>query len=219
MRTNYVRNSFGVQGEDITVGVMSDSYNTLPGNPAYNDVINGDLPGNGNPVNPSPVKVLKEFPLGQRTDEGRAMLQIVHDVAPKAKLSFRTGFLSPGDFASGIRELAADGCNVIVDDITFITEPFFKKGTVDDAITEVTNNGVVYVTAAGNFGNKSYGAVFNPVNAPAGLKGKAHNFGGGDILQSNSLKGSPANPGVYTIVLQWVDDIYSLSGAVPYDRG
>ena len=213
MRTNYVRNSFGVQGEDITVGVMSDSYNTLPGNPAYNDVINGDLPGNGNPVNPSPVKVLKEFPLGQRTDEGRAMLQIVHDVAPKAKLSFRTGFLSPGDFASGIRELAADGCNVIVDDITFITEPFFKKGTVDDAITEVTNNGVVYVTAAGNFGNKSYGAVFNPVNAPAGLKGKAHNFGGGDILQSNSLKGSPANPGVYTIVLQWVDDIYSLSGA------
>ena len=213
MRTNYVRNSFGVQGDDITIGVLSDSYNTLPGNPANNDVVNGDLPGIGNPVNPNPVKVLKEYPLGQRSDEGRAMLQIVHDVAPKAKLSFRTGFLSPGDFATGIRELAADGCNVIVDDITFITEPFFKKGTVDSAITDVTNNGVVYITAAGNFGNKSYGALFNPANAPAGLKGKAHNFGGGDILQSDSLKGSPTNPGVYTIVLQWVDDIYSLNGS------
>lgn len=212
MRTNYVRNSFGVQGEDITIGVMSDSYNTLPGNPANNDVINGDLPGSGNPLNQNPVKILKEFPLGQRSDEGRAMLQIVHDVAPKAKLSFRTGFLSPGDFAAGIRELAADGCNVIVDDITFITEPFFKKGTVDSAITDVTSNGVVYITAAGNFGNKSYGAVFNPANTPAGLKGKAHDFGGGDILQSDSLKGSLSNPGVYTIVLQWVDDIYSLSG-------
>ena len=213
MRTNYVRNSFGIQGEDITIGVMSDSYNTLPGNPALNDVINGDLPGTENPLNTNPVKVLKEYPLGQRTDEGRAMLQIVHDVAPKAKLSFRTGFLSPGDFATGIRELATDGCNVIVDDITFITEPFFIKGTVDSAISEVTNKGVVYISAAGNFGNKSYGALFNPANAPAGLTGKAHNFGGGDILQSDSLKGSQANPGVYTIVLQWVDDIYSLSGS------
>ena len=212
MRTNYVRNSFGVQGEDITIGVLSDSYNTKPGNPANNDVVNGDLPGAGNPANPVPVKILKEYPFGQRSDEGRAMLQIIHDVAPQAKLSFRTGFLSPGDFASGIRELATDGCNVIVDDITFITEPFFKNGTVDSAIADVVGNGVVYITAAGNFGNKSYGAVFNPVNAPAGLTGKAHNFGGGDFLQNDSLKGSPANPGVYTIVLQWVDDIYSLSG-------
>lgn len=213
MRTNYVRNSFGVQGDDITIGVMSDSYNTLPGNPANNDVVNGDLPGSANPLNTNPVRVLKEFPLGQRSDEGRAMLQIVHDIAPKAKLSFRTGFLSPGDFAAGIRELAADGCNVIVDDITFITEPFFKKGAVDSAVTEVTNNGVVYITAAGNFGNKSYGAVFNPVTAPARLRGMAHNFGGGDILQSDSVKGSVSNPGVYTLVLQWVDDIYSLSGS------
>lgn len=54
------------------------------------------------------------------------MLQIIHDIAPKSSLAFRTGFISPGDFANGIKELANNGCNVIVDDITYITEPFLK---------------------------------------------------------------------------------------------
>ncbi|MEO6490539.1 MAG: MBG domain-containing protein [Ferruginibacter sp.] len=210
MRTNYVRNGFKVQGTGIKVGVLSDSYNTQPGDPAANDVTNGDLPGTGNPVNATPVEVLKEYPFGKRSDEGRAMLQIIHDIAPKSPLAFRTGFLTAGDFAQGIRELAANNCKVIVDDITFITEPFYKPGVVETAINDVSAAGVSYVTAAGNFGSKSYEAAFNPANPPAGLTGKAHNFGGGDILQSDSLKGTLLTPGVYTIVLQWVDDIYSL---------
>lgn len=205
MRTNYVRNGFNVQGDSIRVGVISDSYNTLGG--AANDIVNGDLPGmNGT----NPVRVLKDYPYGQQSDEGRAMLQIIHDVAPKANLSFRTGFISPGDFAVGIADLANDSCNVIVDDITFITEPFFKAGVVENAIKAVTDKGVSYITAAGNFGSKSYESTFNPANAPAGLTGKAHNFGGGDILQSDSVKGTVLTPGIYTIVLQWVDDIYSI---------
>ncbi|MEO6135037.1 MAG: MBG domain-containing protein [Ginsengibacter sp.] len=213
MRTNYVRKGFKVQGEGVRIGVLSDSYNSLPGNPAYNDVINGDLPGAGNPQNTNPVKVLKEYPYGQRTDEGRAMLQIIHDVAPKADLSFRTGSISAGDFAVGIQELAADNCNVIVDDITYITEPFFRKGVVETAISDVTSKGVTYITSAGNFGNKSYGSLFKAVDVPEGYSGKAHDFGGGDILQSDSVKGTELNPGIYTIVLQWEDDIYSLNGS------
>ncbi|RYG52188.1 MAG: hypothetical protein EOO01_07050 [Chitinophagaceae bacterium] len=214
MRSNFARNGFGVSGDSIKVGVLSDSYNTLANNPAAQDVANDDLPGRaGNTVNPHPVKVLKDFPFGRRSDEGRAMLQIVHDVAPKAKLSFRTGFVSPGDFAQGIRELAADTCDIIVDDITYITEPFFKSGVVGAAIRDVTQQGVHYLTAAGNFGNKSYESNFTPAAAPAGLIGQAHSFASGDILQNDSLKGSIAQPGVYTIVLQWVDDIYSLGGS------
>lgn len=212
MRTNFVRNGYGLSGDSIKVGVLSDSYNTLTGTAAGIDVSNGDLPGIGNPVNNNPVQVVKEYPYGRRSDEGRAMLQIIHDVAPKAKLAFRTGFLTPGDFALGIRELADSGCHVITDDITFITEPFFRQGVVESSIQAVTANGVSYVTAAGNFGVKSYESIFQPAagNPPSGLVGKAHDFGGGDIFQNDSIKGSILQPGIYTIVLQWEDDIYSL---------
>ncbi|MEP7318395.1 MAG: S8 family serine peptidase, partial [Panacibacter sp.] len=204
--TNYVRNGFGLTGKGVKVGVISNSYNTIPGNPAQTDIVNGDLPGTGNPDDPQPLDILKEYPYGRATDEGRAMLQIVHDIAPEASLAFRTGFISSGDFAEGIKELQEDSCNIIVDDVTFITEPFFEDGVVARAVDDVTAKGVSYFTAAGNYGNKSYRNAFNPVAAPAGITGFAHDFGGGDIYQSISLV-----PGTYTIVLQWADSIYSLS--------
>src|SRR6185312_10536524 len=97
-----VRGGYGLTGQGVKVGVISNSYNTIPGNPAQTDVLNGDLPGIGNPDYPTPVEVLQEYPYGQQSDEGRAMLQIVHDVAPGAKLAFRTGFINASDFALGI---------------------------------------------------------------------------------------------------------------------
>ena len=205
MRTDFLRNGYKLNGDSIKVGVISDSYNTLANNPASTDVSNGDLPGTGNPVNGTPVQVLGEYPFGRRSDEGRAMLQIIHDIAPKATLAFRTGFVSPGDMALGIRQLKQASCDVIVDDVTFITEPFFRDGVVTQAVNEVSQQGVTYFTSAGNFGNKAYESNFNATAAPAGIIGSAHNFGGGDIFQNISLK-----PGTYTIVLQWDDDFYSL---------
>lgn len=212
MRTNLARNGFNVAGNGIKIGVLSDSYNTL--NRASQDMDNKDLPGPNDTVNTNPVSVLLEYPYGTRSDEGRAMLQILHDVAPKAKLAFRTGFLTAGDMAQGIRQLADSNCNVIVDDVTFITEPFFRPGVIANAIRDVSTRGVHYVTTAGNFGNKSYGAIFNPSSAslPSGVYGQAHDFGGGNIYQIDSVKGSPAQPGVYTLVLQWQDNFYSLGG-------
>ncbi len=212
VRANLVRNGYNLQGEGVKIGVISDSYNTILSattnpitNTAAQDIGNGDLPGTGNPNgNTTPVHVLKDYPF-KRSDEGRAMLQIVHDVAPKAELFFRTGFISAGDFALGINELKQEGCNIIADDITFITEPFLKDGIVAAAVDAVAAAGTTYFSAAGNFASKSYEKDFNPVAAPAGLIGNAHNFGGGDVFQSVNL-----SPGNYTIVLQWVDDIYSL---------
>ena len=206
MRSNFVRNGFRVAGLGVKVGVLSDSYNTIPNS----DVDNGDLPG----LNGDSVQVLLEYPYGQRSDEGRAMLQIIHDVAPAARLAFRTGFITAGDMARGIGELADANCNVIVDDVTFITEPFFRPGVIARAIQGVSQRGVHYVTAAGNFGEKSYEGVFvpSPAPLPTGIFGRAHDFGGGDILQSDSVKGSSTQPAVYTLVLQWDNEMYSLGG-------
>jgi hypothetical protein len=205
MSSNTARGAFRVTGKNIKVGVISNSYNTLPGDPAGIDVSNYDLPGTGNPYNSNPVSVLEEYPYGPQSDEGRAMMQIVHDIAPDAKLAFKTGFITSGHFAESIIALANDSCDVIVDDVTYVTEPFFTDGIVAQAVDEVTARGVSYFSAAGNFGNASYEGNFNGTTAPPGFSGEAHDFAGGDVAQSVTL-----SPGAYTIVLQWEDSIYSL---------
>ena len=106
------------------------------------------------------------------------MLQVVHGIAPKARLDFRTGFVSPGDFAQGILQLQKDSCNIIVDDVTYITEPFFPDGVVAQAANYVVSQGVSYFSAAGNNGSSAFGSTFKPTAAPAGISGQAHDFGG-----------------------------------------
>ncbi|MBL8000674.1 MAG: S8 family serine peptidase [Flavobacteriales bacterium] len=203
LRSFRARTAFGVDGTGIKVGVLSDSYNTKLGDPASDDVLKKDLPGLTNPDHPTPVQVLQDYPFGSRSDEGRAMLQIVHDVAPGAELAFRTGFLGAVDFANGIRALQQAGCDVIVDDISYISEPMFRDGVVAQAVNEVKALGVTYFSAAGNFGTNSWQGAFAPVAAPAGVVGQAHDFdpgAGTDIYQSIKLY-----QGEYTIVFQWDD--------------
>ncbi len=217
MRSDKVRDRFGVDGTGVKVGVLSDSYNSKQA--AQTDVNEGDLPGtktNGQTSNnPEPVQVLLDFPPGN--DEGRAMLQIVHDVAPKARLAYRTGFITAGNFAKGITELAdvnlAGGkCDVIVDDITYITEPFLRDGVVANTVNAVVSQGVNYFSSAGNFGERSYEGIFQGVTNTSVIPAPAtvHRFGAtnAEIFQTLKLK-----PGSYTIVLQWNDDFHSLGSA------
>jgi cytoskeletal protein CcmA (bactofilin family) len=193
MRANWSRAGYDINGQGVKIAVLSDSYDTKEGAAADN-ITNGELPH---------VTVVKELPsrYGQGTDEGRAMLQIVHDVAPGAELYFRTGFITAGDFAKGIRDLKTNqNADIIVDDITYITEPFYTDGRIAQAVNDVKDLGVSYFTAAGNFGNKSYESIFNPYPGK-----QTHAFSGTDTLQNITV-----GPGNYTIVLQWDDPVYSI---------
>ncbi len=219
MRSHFVRSRFGLDGSGVKVGVISDSYNSNGG--AQNDVDQGDLPGIKSSAalppneNLEPVQALSPDPSAGH-DEGRAMLQIIHDVAPKAKLAFRTGFLTPGHFAKSIKDLASPTlpggrCDVIVDDITYITEPFLRDGKVAQTVNQVVTQGVSYYSSAGNFGQQSYESVFNGVSNTSIIgTGKIHQFGSDStkIYQTVNLK-----PGSYTIVLQWSDEFHSLGSA------
>ncbi len=49
-----------------------------------------------------------------------------------------------------INWLAAQGCRVIVDDVSFFDQPFFQDGTIAQTVASLPSN-VVYVTAAGNY--------------------------------------------------------------------
>ena len=151
----------GVDGSGITVGVMSDSFDTAPGPiNAADDVATGDLPGPGNPFgNTQPVVVFQDWTI-QPTDEGRAMAQIVHDLAPKARLGFATANGGEVNFANNIRSLAGlpgaeravpgFKADVIVDDVVYKTEPFFQDGIIAQAVDEVAAAGVSYFSSAGN---------------------------------------------------------------------
>jgi Subtilase family len=91
------------------------------------------------------------------SDEGRAMLQLVYDLAPGAELSFATAFTGEDEFAANIRALAEDGADIIVDDVIYFAEPFFQDGVVALAVDDVvTNDSVAYFSSAGNNAAQSY---------------------------------------------------------------
>jgi subtilisin family serine protease len=148
------RESFGVDGSGVTVGVLSDSYAEAQGvvRSAEDDVQSADLPGTGNGCagQTGSIDLVEDLKNDEASDEGRAMLQIVHDVAPGAALSFATAFTSEDGFAANIRKLAAKGADVIVDDVAYLEEPYFQDGPVAVAIAKVAGEGVSYFSAAGN---------------------------------------------------------------------
>ena len=141
----------GVDGTGITVGVISDSFNVAENvaTTAADDVALGALPGPGNPCGyETPVVVVSDATEG--SDEGRAMAQLVHGIAPGAQLLFANGFPSAFVMADNIRALVAAGADIIVDDLSFYAEPIAQAGVLADAIQEARDAGVAYFSSAGN---------------------------------------------------------------------
>jgi hypothetical protein len=146
-----LRDTFGVTGAGIKIGVLSDSFNDLGG--AAADEADGALPAN--------VTVLQDDPYGTGTDEGRAMLELVHQVAPGAQLYFATAEGGDQNFANNIAALGAAGCNIILDDVTYYDEPMFQEGVISQAIDSVVAGGAMYFTAAGNNASNAYQASWS----------------------------------------------------------
>ncbi len=199
-----------VDGSGIKVGVLSDSYDMALGAPGYAalDIANGELPES--------VEVLKDNSY-KASDEGRAMMQIIHDVAPGASLAFHTATASPRQFEVGFNALKDIGCDIIVDDITFITEPFFGIGRISESIQSfVSQPGKFHYTSAGNIANKGYQATFKPSTnlpvtnfIPSDNITKAHVFGTNTDGSQDYLQKISVVPGTYLIVLQWKEDAAS----------
>ena len=63
------------------------------------------------------------------------MLEIVHDIAPGAQLYFATADNGALSFAANISALAAQGCTIIVDDITYFSEGAFQDGPIAQALS------------------------------------------------------------------------------------
>lgn len=197
MRAQVARRNFHLDGRGIKIGVISDSFDAF--GDAKVDVASGDLPGKGNPLGyQKPVRVLQDLKSG--SDEGRAMLQIITDIAPGAELLFHTADAANGiteqSFSKAVRALARAGADIIVDDVGFATT-FFQDGLAAQTVTQVTNQGVAYFSAIGNDSNRSYESTFRPSTTFQfrGNTYEAHDFNSGDgidLFQDVVLPGGSA---------------------------
>jgi subtilisin-like proprotein convertase family protein len=207
-----VRTRQKVSGIGTKVCALSDGVNSLA-----DSVATGDLPPD--------VDVLP----GQAGDgdEGTAILEIIHDLAPKAALGFATAFTSEESFAQNIRDLRTAGCDIIVDDVGYFDEPSFQDGIVAQSVIAVTNDGGLYFSSAGNEQNFDIGIAGNYegdfVSSGQGIgkfAGVAHDFDPGPGVQTSDPL-SEDSAGTAT-TLQWADamgqsgndyDLYELDGA------
>lgn len=182
-RAAAARTTFGANGAGVRIGVIADGVVSLAGSQAA-----GDLPAN--------VIVLPG--LTGSGDEGTAMLEIINDLAPGARLYFATANGGVTAFAQAIRDLRAAGCDIILDDAGYINETPFQDGqapnivsttnggVVWQAVNDVVAAGVLYFSAAGNKGNKNdntsgtWQGDFADGGALALVPGgTVHDFGGG----------------------------------------
>jgi subtilisin-like proprotein convertase family protein len=192
------RARFKVTGTGVKVCALSDGVDSLAVSQA-----SGDLPAN--------VDVLP----GQAGsgDEGTAMLEIIHDLAPNAKLGFATAFISEESFAQNILDLRSVAhCDIIVDDVIYFHEDPFQDGLVAQSVNTVTADGAFYFSSAGNEGNTIDGTAGNYegdfVNSGRGVgkfAGSAHDFDPGPGVQVFDPL-SPGSIGV-PIVLWWADPL------------
>jgi len=176
METDALRTSLETDGAGVTVGVMSNSFDNYDGSAGREDVTLTDDIETGDLPSADRIQVLEEAP-SPANDEGRAMMQIVHDVAPGADLAYHTALGGRGAFANGIRALADAGASVIVDDLLYLNEPVFQDGIIAQAIDDVARQQeVVHVSAAGNSGTDGYEAPFTASGETGPLGGELHDF-------------------------------------------
>ena len=210
------RAAFGVDGSGVRVGILSDSVK---------DRIGGQLSGNGCAQTltgaapqlsgdlPAQITVLDSGP-GGGTDEGAAMAELIHDLAPGADLLFRAVVVNETDFADGFDTLRTCGASVLVDDAQFLSEPMFQDGFVAQAAARALAAGVPVFSAAGNeagFGVLQTFADPDPAaelaDPPTGAD--FNDFGGGEKFAGITV---PAGCGVI-VVLEWNEPFSGTLGA------
>ncbi|WP_103020751.1 S8 family serine peptidase [Salinibacter altiplanensis] len=214
------RTALDVNGSGQKVCALSDSYDrsATAATTAQDDVASGDLPGPGNPAGrAAPVDVLDDSEPG--SDEGRAMLQLIHDLAPGAELGFHTAVGGLPAFVQGIHDLAdpqKGDCDILVDDVRYNTQPFFQDGPVANAVDRVVAEGVAYFSSAGNDGQNAYQDGFRDSGRQGVLSSSAvaHDFApsGGtvDTLQRITIR----RGGTFRIfTMQWTDPSSLVEGS------
>ena len=198
LRANELR-LLGVTGQGVKVGIISDGANDW-----RTPAATGDLPaqittfGNCTPRTADPQNCRSRL----TCNEGTAMAEIVHDIAPDAELAVAAVGTSL-EFIQQARRLATTfGADIIVDDLGFFGEPYFEDGDIAQAISALPGD-ILYFSSAGNGANIHYELDYSTRSSTL------HNFGVQANVDDDTIGFLvPANQGVF-VLLQWSDRYFA----------
>jgi len=216
--------ALGATGSGVKVGVLSDGISGLT-----SSIASGDLPASGVTMPAAPLTgggISLDSPLPGGTvftaapegrpdlttgSEGRAMLEIIHDLAPGAQLFFAPAGTSLAD-RRAIRWLVAQGVKVIADDHVFFNAgPYNGTAAIAQEASSAVAAGASYFVSAGNFARRHYQGLFTDTDGDS-----FHEFDVSLGLPRVDNAGETLNvtlqPGeTVTILLAW-DDAFGASG-------
>ena len=187
MLADVVRARYDVTGKGKKIGVISTSFNALGG--MDEDIALGVLPDMKGTDSRGYSYICND--VDYEDDEGRAMAQLVHAIAPDAELYFATPNPVNKDDDPTSPSMAIDHANewaesyvdvikklvdeikvdIIVDDLYNPVVPWFQDGIIAQAVDWAVegkdgNKAVAYFSAAGNDTNTSYQSTFRGTPYP-----------------------------------------------------
>lgn len=218
MMADIARLATSLDGSGQTVGILSDSFARSSSVRDSATTPTAGQPGtlmNSRPQQsgdlPPTVTLRHDGVFG--SDEGAAMAELVHDVAPGAAIAFHTAFTGQAGFADGIADLCTTaGATVVVDDVIYFAEPMYQDGIIAQAAAACVAAGVPYFSSAGNGANRGFRQLFvdiadvdDTVTTPSG--NDLHDWGNGDGFLDVTLP-----PGAsIRVILQWNQPFASVS--------
>jgi hypothetical protein len=202
-----VAQAHGLTGRGQKVGAISGDVDHLA-----DSVKQGELPAN--------VQVLAQAAYDD--DEGTAMLEIIHDMAPGAKLAFASTRDTTAEYVEAFHLLANAGVTMIAEDIALDDEPVFQQGIGAATAEGLAKHGIWISSSAGNLGGRHAPRV-TATGTGAGPDGVTGPFSGCPNAPDNvvQLRGSDTTydlnllPGATVMpTLQWSEPraVYPTAG-------
>ncbi len=164
----------GMTGQGVKVGVISDGIDGL-----ISSITSSDLPAAGIAMPAAPLTgggISLDSPLPGATtftstpvgrgdltsgSESRALLEIIHDIAPAAQLFFAPVGGSTLAFQRAARWLTAQGVRVVADDVSFFNVgPYDGTSVVSREVSNAVADGVAYFKSVGNYAQQHYRGLF-----------------------------------------------------------
>ncbi|MEV4320098.1 S8 family serine peptidase [Actinocrispum sp. NPDC049592] len=173
----------GLTGKGQKVGAISGDVDHLA-----ESIARGELPAD--------VQVLRTADYDD--DEGTAMMEIVHDLAPGAKLAYASTRDTTADYVDAFHILANAGVTMITEDIALDDEPAFQQGIGASTAEALARKGIWVSSSAGNLGGRHAPRV------PAASTGRTPDD------QASSFTNCPG-PLNHTVNLRGTDNTYNLN--------